>query len=307
MALKITPSVKSVSKIVCDKLSVTIDYKNEKDRLQLIAQLNDLSQQSEMVYQFKKWPYQYGLRVREPDIKNRLLMLIQWKPVLQGMGFFRVDFNPAHADMSNVFAVLDAVLPGGYADLKAFGKITRFDASVDLSNIRPDGLLAYYPKKQISQIHCKSGKIETLYLGKRGEGNLVVIYDKQREIKEKNQKYKLDIPELKIKTTRVEIRMHPDCNFENFLKIENPFSNLDLKSEFGYFEDEELWRLFIATCRHRGEVDALALLDSETRKKFRSRILAMPCSWWQPNLIWIDWPSVVNNIFESPKSSLVLT
>jgi hypothetical protein len=295
MALKTVPIVKNITQLVCDKLSFTLDYQSKSDQHNVASGLDEMLK-FKLAKNYGRRPYKRGIRVYEPDIKNQLHMLIQWQPFHESTPFVRVDFNPSHADIAHIYATLTTILPGGLDDLNNFAKVTRLDATVDLGNIKPQQLLAYYPQKQISQIHCKSGNIETLYLGKRGEDNLIVIYDKQLEIKEKNQKYGLNFPEPKSKTTRVEIRMKPDCGFAELINVENPFKKLLLRVEFEYYEDEQLWRLFMATVRHRGLQDSLSLLDDATRKKFRDRVSATPNSWWKPDEIWKAWPKLVGDL-----------
>lgn len=295
MALKTAPIVKEISQLACDKLAFTIPYKSKAEKQKVGSSLEEMLK-LKMASSYGKGRYRRGIRVFEPDLNNRLRMLIQWNPYDESAAYVRVDFNPTYADTLNVYATLSQVLPGGLDDLASFAKITRFDAAVDLTNIKPHQLLAYYPQKQISQIECKSGNIETLYLGKRGQSNLVVIYDKQLQIKEKNQKYSLKLPELKQRTTRIEIRMTPECGFADLVKVENPFKKLSLRVEFDYYENEQLWRLFMATVRHRGMQDSLSLLDDATRKKFRERVLATPNSWWKPDEIWEGWPKLVEDL-----------
>lgn len=295
MALKTAPIVKNITQLACDKLSFTLDYQSTSEKQKVASMLEEMLAYK-LASSYGRKPYKRGIRVYEPNVKNQLRMLIQWHPFHESIPFVRVDFNPSHADIEHIYATLLQVLPGGFGDLSNLAKVTRLDATVDISNIKPHQLLAYYPQKQISQIHCKSGNIETLYLGKRGDDNLIVIYDKQLEIKEKNQKYGLKLPELKVRTTRVEIRMKPDCGFSELMNVENPFKKLLLRVEFDYYEDEQLWRLFMATVRHRGLQDSLSLLDEATRKKFRDRVNATPNSWWKPDEIWMAWPKLVEGL-----------
>ena len=295
MALKTLPIVKNITQLACDKLSFTLDYQSKFDQQKVASTLDEMLKYK-IASNYGRKPYKRGIRVYEPNIKNQLCMLIQWHPFHETIPFVRVDFNPSYADITHIYALLSEILPGGLDDISEVAKVTRLDATVDLANIKPHQLLAYYPQKQISQIYCKSGNIETLYLGKRGENNLIVIYDKQLEIKEKNQKYGLNLPELKKSTTRIEIRMKPDCGFSELLNVENPFKKLLLRVEFDHYEDEQLWRLFMATVRHRGLQDSLSLLDDATRKKFRDRVSATPNSWWKPDEIWKAWPKLVDGL-----------
>lgn len=291
------PKVTAVSELMCDKCSFTIHYQKLPDRDFVSSQLEGMLKCSLGSNYFRK-PYKRGIKIYEPDQNNKLRMLIQWSPIFESVAYLRVDFNPAYADSNHIFATLIGVLPGGLDDIRSHGVITRFDATVDVTGIKPHQLLAYYPKKRISEVHCKSGEIETLYLGEAGGNNRIVIYDKQLQIKEKNQKFGLKLPELKKHTTRIEIRMKPECTFKELLAIENPFDKLMLRVEFEHYEKEELWRLFMVAARFLGLQDALYQLDDHTRKKFRERVEATPNAWWKPKEIWNDWSKVVHLICE---------
>lgn len=295
MALITAPLVKKISQLACDKLAFTIPYKSKAEKQKVASSLEEMLK-LKMASSYGNYPYRRGIRVFNPDMNNRMRMFIQWNPYDENAAYVRVDFNPTYADKLHVYAILSEVLPGGLDDLANLAKITRFDAAVDLSNIKPHQLLAYYPQKQISRIHCKSGNIETLYLGKRGQSNMVVIYDKQLQIKEKNQKYGLKLPELEQRTTRIEIRMTPECGFAALTKVQNPFKKLTLSVESHHYQNEQLWRLFMATVRHRGLQDSLPLLDEATREKFRKRVIATPDSWWKPEEIWKAWPKLVEDL-----------
>lgn len=295
MALITAPLVNKISQLACDKLAFTIPYKSKAEKHEVASALEAMLK-LKMASSYGKYPYRRGIRVFEPDLNNRLKMLIQWNPYDENASYVRVDFNPTYADKLNVYATLSEVLPGGLDDLASFAKITRFDAAVDLNNIKPHQLYAYYPQKQISEIYCKSGNIESLYLGKRGQSNMVIIYDKQLQIKEINQKYGLKVPELKQRTTRVEIRMTPECSFAALINVQNPFKKLTLKVESHHYQNEQLWRVFMATVRHRGLQDSLSLLDDATREKFRKRVIATPDSWWKPAEIWKAWPKLVEDL-----------
>lgn len=287
---------------MCDKCSFTIDYTAPLHKAFVHSQLDGMCKNS-MASNYSRKPYKRGVRVYEPDQNNKLRMLIQWNPFHESIPFIRVDFNPAYADPYHVFATLEGILPGGLADISNHAIITRFDATVDLTGIKPHQLLAYYEKKRISEVHCKSGVIETLYLGERGSNNQVAIYDKQLQIKEKNQKFGLNLTAPKKHTTRVEIRMKPECTFDNLIAVKNPFEKLMLRVEFHHYETEELWRLFMVATRHLGLQAALYQLDPYNRQKFRERVEATPNTWWKPKIIWNDWAKVVQSITSPPKGN----
>lgn len=280
-----------VSKLFCDKLSFTVEYLEISEHQHIEKTVKALGK---LAVPYKKRPYRKGVKVYEGEYPSQMTMLIQWEPIHSGVSYLRVDCNPAHADMNQVFAILNEVLPGGFDDVLLRAVFTRFDAAVDITGILPHQLLAYYPKKTVSQIHCKSGRIETLYLGTPEAANRVVIYDKLLQIKETNKKYHLSQTLPKLPTTRVEIRMKPEVQASGLGPFENPFSNLLLK-QFSMLSEEgpELWRTFVALLPIRGAQDALLLLDEQTRKKFRMKLKMVPCNWWKPENIWQGWDKLL--------------
>ena len=210
----------------------------------------------------------------------------------------RVDFNPHYVDMEQACALLIQILPGGLDDLYSKARITRFDVSVDLVGILPDEFLAYASGKSISKVYCKSGKTETLELGASESPNIVVIYNKQLEVKEKNIKKKTNIPVPKEPTTRVEIKLKPGMDIEGLISIANPFQSLVIRPFAALsFVQTETWRLFVAVAQWRGAQDALLMLDEDTRKVFRKQIESVKCDWYNPDAIWSTWQKLLSEVF----------
>lgn len=283
-----------VSSLFCDKLSFTVNYllKPEHQHIeQVVKALGSLAMP------YKRRPYKKGVKVYQGDYPNQMTMVIQWEPIHSGVAFLRVDFNPSKADMAHVHNILNEVLPDGWADVLTRAVFTRFDAAVDVQGVLPHQLLAYYPKKTVSEIHCKSGVIETMYIGTAEAANRVVVYDKLLQVTEVNKKFNLKLPKPLGPTTRVEIRMKPGVQAEGLAGIENPFENLLLRLySLLSKEGPELWRTFVALVQFRGAQDALLLLDQPTRDKFRATLKAVPCDWWNPEKLWEGWEALVIDV-----------
>lgn len=293
MALTYLNKSIKVSKLFCDKLSFTIDYKLPAEHLHIQQTIKEMGT---LAIPYKQGHYKKGAKIFEGEYPSQMAMLMQWEPKHSGTSYLRVDFNPTHADMDNIHAILSQVLPGGYDDVLFRAVFTRFDATVDITGISPHQLLAYYPKKSITAVHCKSGLIETEYLGADG-ANQIVIYDKTLEIKEKKAKYNHKIPLPKYPTTRIEFRLRPGVDAAGLALVENPFINLVLKQSSLLPEvGNESWRLFIALAQVRGLQDALLLLDEGTRKDFKAKINAVSSSWWNPESIWNSWETLLADI-----------
>src|SRR5450759_357481 len=286
----------TVSDMFCDKLSFTIDDIDNYDCAHIVHVINELVS---LKLARKHWSknYKHCVSIFEGEFPSKMLMLVQWEPHFMNAGYIRVELNPNYADMNHVCALLMEILPGGIEDVHTKARITRFDVSLDLVGLQPDELLAYAPGKQISRIYCKSGKIETLYLGGYDSGT-IVIYDKQLEVKEKNSKYKTNIPVPKEPTTRIEIRLKPGMGIDELLHIKNPFQTLVIRTFASMsFVHTELWRLFFAVAQSRGAQDALLMLDENTRKKFRPQIESVKCDWYNPDAIWSTWHQLLSEVF----------
>lgn len=280
-----------VSPLFCDKLSFTVDYLLKSEHQHLEQTVKDLGSQA---MPYKRRPYKKGVKVYQGEYPSQMMMVIQWEPIHSGVAFLRVDFNPSKADTAHVFNVLNEVLPDGWADVLTRAVFTRFDAAVDVQGVMPHQLLAYYPKKTVSRIHCKSGVIETMYIGTAEAANRVVVYDKRLQVMEMNKKFNLKLPLPKAATTRVEIRMKPDVQADGLVGLENPFENLLLRQYSLLPKDgPELWRTFVALVQFRGAQDALLVLDQPTRDKFRATLKAVPCNWWRPEKLWEGWANLV--------------
>lgn len=298
MALIVNGPVGCVQDLRCDKLTIVIPYLSKQKQTYVAAGLQEIIAYN-IGSPYMRRPYRRGVKVYDPDPNNKLRMLIQWDPVIESIPYLRVDLNPSHADMVAVTATLLTAIPSWESDVSTLGKLTRFDAAVDVWGIRPDQLLAYYPGKQISQTYCKSGRTETYTIGKRGEDNFIVIYDKRLEVKEMNIKYGLNIKVPDHDITRLEIRMKPDCSFQALQSIANPFQKLMLKTHYPAKHSDELWRFFIATARFEGLQCALQRLNPATRIKFQKRVNDYPSTWWNPTKVWASWPGVVAGLCKS--------
>ena len=288
-----------VSKLFCDKLSFTIDYLNMDEQQHILDTLQDMAEYGQLKNAYGgKW-YKKCMKGYVGKYQKSLnRMLIQCDPKQPGFGFLSVDFNPAHADMEFIHALLNELLPGGWDDILLKAKFTRFDMAVDLEGISPDQLLAYYPQMQISAVYCKSGQTETLSIGCYGGNKNITIYDKVKQVKDKNKKQNLNLPPPAKETTRVEISISPDCSFDQLGMIQNPFAKLVIRA-FADFPkvEEELWRMFVALAQFRGAQDALLILDEGTRKKFKQKIENVVCPWWNPESIWNNWEDLLMEVF----------
>lgn len=289
----------TVNDLFCDKLTFTIDYKSTADQQHIANNMKEFIDGKGYAKHYPGSQYKHRVFVYAGDYPSKLQMLVEYEPKTSGLNFFRCDFNPAHVDMVGVECFLLMVLPGGIDDIVDKGRVTRLDLSVDLTGIHIDSLLAAYPGMQVTRVFCKSGKMETLYLGGTEGARFVVLYDKVQEVKHQNAKWHVDKPLPFSPTTRIEIRLRPDVTLVQLAAMENPFQKLIIASLASVPEYDELtWRLFVVVARTRGAQDALLMIkDKNQRKTFRDRVKTGIPSWWQVEKLWEKWPAVLHESF----------
>lgn len=310
------PWVQSLS---CDKLSMTLQIPSPSERATLINRLEkDLD--DGYSYWGPKGRYKRGFRyiahsdnyyTVPNDSGDDYNLVIQCDPFDESLGFFRMEVNPSKAVMVKVKKTIDKLLPGGYARLTKQGRITRFDATVDVQDVQIDELLFYHPKMTKTGHFLKSGAVETVYIGSQDSLKQFCIYDKAAEIHRKNQQKKVEWlkePAPKKPVTRIEARIYPkgEMTFNSLLSFQNPFEKLRvsaLKSLSTQYENDFIWKLFIDSCRFRTMQAALLRLPKNERAKYQCRIKeAGFVGWWKPNNVWEQLPKVVQRITSPSKA-----
>lgn len=289
----------SVSKLFCDKLTVTIDYKSPADQKHIVETMKEFIDANGQAKHYPGKQYKHRVFVYAGDYPSTVQVLVEYEPKTSGLNFFRFDFNPAHVDMEWIEWFLLSVLPGGVDDIVDKGRVTRIDLSVDLTGIHVDSLLAAYPGMQVSRVFCKSGKTESLYLGGTEGAKFVVLYDKVQQVKHQNAKWHVDIPLPVSPTTRIEIRLRPDVGLVQLTAMENPFEKLIICPLTSVPPHDDLtWKLFVALAQMRGAQDALLMItDKNERTKFRNRIKIGTPPWWRAGKLWNSWPTLMNETF----------
>jgi len=292
-------AVGKVSDLFCDKLTFTIDYKHPVERAWVSDRMKEFCSQKLQVKQHPGQRYKHRVFVYQGAYPSTMQMLIEYEPKASGLSYVRIDFNPAHCDMDAVKALLLSVLPGGLDDLPVRAKVTRIDLSVDLIGVHIDSLLLAFPGMQVSQVHCKSGLTETLYLGGYEGAKHVVVYDKVQEVKHLNATKHLKKQLPADPTTRIEIRLRPECGLAQLADMENQFKKLILSSwATAPKQDNLTWKLFIALAQCRGLHDALLMIDDKPlRKKYREQVAGASPHWWKGDSIWEGWPKVLTEVF----------
>lgn len=227
-------------------------------------------------------------------------LLIQYRPKMVGPKFVRLEFNPSKGFLPEIGLLLNMVFPQGVKGILEHSACTRGDLTVDCHGIDINDLLVWYPQFQRTQSFCRSGKLQTYYLGATDSSLRICVYDLVAKLKRENYKRncKHEIPGHAV--TRVEARVRKDVALKSLGTIPNPFKALHIAtySRLPKAHDEK-FNLFMEVCRSRGTQDALLMLDESTRKVFRQKLETGKCKWWQPDDIGMQWPLVVKTLHES--------
>lgn len=294
--------------LICDKLTLTCELPSHLHQ-HIIKNFKQEKAKHYGGYKYSSWID--GLTMTPPpysknDEEKHTGAFIQCKPYSSDVGFLRIDFNPATVDITHLKnAVTINYLNHPELDFNYIlehGKVTRFDAAVDIAHEQVGDMFYYYPKIQYTEVHTKSGRTEYLG-GKIKPSKWIVIYDRLPAIKANNyKKYYDPLKQLAVPThdvMRVEIRLFPKIPFSSLAGLKNPFAPLIVSAPSTGYKDDPLWDLFLALARFEGAQAALGRLSKSRKEKFVKRLKAAQTKWWDPDKIWGQF----DYVFESIKST----
>ena len=230
-------------------------------------------------------------------------VIIQCTPKNPKLNFFRIEFTPSLVDLSILKKDLDNLLPGGYQHLIDAGKVNRIDLTVDASYLDATDIIVTHKKMKTEKLFAKNGAIESKYLGAAGSKKQFLLYDKVKEIKEKNKKklkgFKAMVPGHSL--FRIECRLLKlACPLNEIVNLPNPFTDLFPTAYPGAKATKEydpLWPLFLCACRFEGVDNAVAYLNAADKATFTKRLEEKgKKDWWNPEKIWKGLASAINVI-----------
>lgn len=246
--------------------------------------------------------YQHSLKLSS-DSSDEGNIIIQCNPKNPAYRFFRLEFNPAKADLNNLKTQIDNILPGGYANLMANGIVNRIDFTVQATYINPTDILASHPDLKDGKYYGMTGSIESKYLGSPAINKEILLYDKNAEVVKSNLKkvkgLKTPVPDHKV--LRIEFRlMKTNTTLKELEALENPFLNLTLTA---YLPSNlstpysPTWPLFLCSCRYEGVEKSLSYFNDEDREHYKNRLKTEgKTDWWKPAKVWEGLPSAINVI-----------
>lgn len=290
-------AVPQVGKLFIDKLTMTCPVPENHHDVTIARFIETVN--SGYAIKSPVLAYKHSIKL---STANESDIFFQCAPQDPKYNFFRLECNPAKADMNYIKTQLDQILgaTGGYSGLISKGVVTRIDFTVDADYISPTDILAHYPKMKVEKHYAKNGTIETKYLGDVSSNKQIVLYDKPAEIVHANKKkgkwLKSVIPYDK--RLRIEIRL---CNtsrtINELLTLPNPFKGLQLSAypEPMTMESyDSLWTLFLSACRFEGVKNALLHFNEHDREFYKKRLITEgKTNWWKPEKVWQELPAAL--------------
>jgi hypothetical protein len=159
---------------------------------------------------------------------------------------------------------------GGMKQFLEGSYVTRIDIAVDIPGIWVDHVLVSAHKQQCASIFTnRTGKIESVYIGRRTSDRYLRLYQKGPLKK---------VEEVLI---RVEYQTRDAGSLDKIDQMKNPFANLKL---YHITEPdmpaETAW--FIDSARQRGVRRALSIVPKAAQKPLQDFLLAHQAPWWNP-------------------------
>jgi hypothetical protein len=196
--------------------------------------------------------------------------------------------------MVELHAVLMGIVPDGWHYFIIHGRITRLDIAVDFQNVQVNDFVFLANQGATIKQWRVNGQLQTYTHGKP-KGNHTAIYDRKEKRIAKGK------PWQGKEGIRIERRFKvpPVTKLPELPQMLNPFSEMKMISMPGPPPKEAkpyIWHLFRHAVEVQGLQAALALLPEEKRTLYRKHLAAHTQPWWNPDAIWANWPTMLNEL-----------
>lgn len=306
MPLKIAKAGVFRRGLIVDGLSVTLKIPGVSLQKEVSKRLKALTSSERYIGPARKLRYEASYMFYASNVQERRVILIQAEPKGPNLPYLRVEYNPAHTDPAEIYAIVSLLLPDGWNYFIGESVVTKLDLAVDVERVRIRDLFIFMPGFRRTRQFFQSGNVQTeqseelqtydigSYIGKKR----LTVYDRVAAIKRKNQKnvHKIDVPTFPL--TRFEMRLRPALAWSDMLDISNPFQNVLVRdfSAISSQEGEFLFRLFLRVAQVDGAHHAALSLPESVRKKFLKRVEGADQSWWDVSSIWDGYPDAVEDV-----------
>ena len=199
-------------------------------------------------------------------------LLVQLMPIDDSHNFARIEYNPARFTLSETLdlrRILREIFVDEFGNIFYESKVNRLDVAVDLDNLSIDDIFPDRDDVRVSGLfNNTSGQTKTLYLGRKGQNNNTVVYDRQ----EKAFNHNHEVPNTKI--TRFEFRLSPKVPIKQLPNITIPIPNLKVY-QITQLEDSGLLPAFFSdACKYRGFNATLRRFTPAKRKEIRDILVS---------------------------------
>jgi hypothetical protein len=272
------------------------------DKLALTVPVRGASEQAHAIETIEQLQYRHGFQGRMPRFRGGYAysvvlplsgLLLQAKPTRTGAkrpAFARLEFNPSKAGVAGVSEVRTIAATLFSAEDMRHASVSRIDVAVDMHGVRISNLAVRSRRHQKSMlVFGREGNLETIYVGDRGSGSQVTIYDKAAQLRETKSIH------LAGPCTRFEARIRTYIPVNELSLLKNPFFGIDV---FCGLDDLSIGtphhhQMFLDSIARRGLHAALRMLPASRRQRYERAIAKRRCSYWKPDELWSGWDRAV--------------
>jgi hypothetical protein len=279
-----------------DKLSLTLSGYDQAEKTETMARALDFKDQGWASQVYLRNGYSLSLRLLPHHLPSSVV--ISLLPKMPSRPFMRIEFNPSKMGKDSIFDLyhgeLALLLCGGLPELHEKARISRIDYALDIVGVDLQELLLASSYSVRSMKYDRHGRMETLYLGNPKSATQTRIYDKVAQSKNSGEAMSTSTTPI----TRVERVLRNAGLLRNIHKLKNPFSTLVVgaTNQVNSNIPSHQWRMFWSYVREHTAQAALAILPPSERKKFLYEIKHSNPTWWNAEIIWSEWPGLVNSL-----------
>lgn len=325
MSVHLVPKV-TVSPLFIDNLYITLGV-SEQDEKEIVKNFfeilteypdkTELYNESKIELNTSSGLYHCNKDVYLPEFDEHIRFYCG--PKNKKANFLKVEWIPAKVPSTDVADIVNLIIPGGYSELIAYGTITRADITTTIDNIGLSEILYHYPNLKVNKVYFGTGGNESVYLGSPSSENSFTLYDKKKQIKDKNKKkykiHKVDVPLNR--QIQVEYKFRPK-------KQKVTLSNLSIKGKPLYeklgilqlkylpkqkSDFDSLVNMTISNMQTRGFNKTLNMIEGKKRReKVAARIKNLcHAEWWNPADLWKTLPGAIEQVVNPiPNNCLTL-
>jgi hypothetical protein len=275
-----------------DKISFTVPVTEHAAQAHLVGRIEGYRRDRAIHAPPPRHKANYAHAVSIP-LNSSATLLVQAAPTgqrKQGSAFARLELNPARAGIIGIreFQLIAADLfPCDY--IRA-ARVSRVDVAIDIHGTKISELAIYSPRHQKSMVAFgRWGDIETMYIGAKRSGKQVVVYDKARQLREKQR---VNVVE---ECTRFETRVKTYVSVRELAGLKNPFAGIEVFNCPTDFPElaPNYRQMFCDSVSLRGLQTVLRMLTRPMRRAIMTALAEHRCSYWEAEKLWSGWGAAV--------------